>query len=630
MKNKLKLLSLIAPVMFLLSSCGDLDEHNNACKDDYHHVNLVFEREIQPTCTENLKKVYKCSKCGKEVITDDPNTSALGHVYSSAIDVNCPRCGETYVDNNLMFKLNDTNDGYIVAWKDNKDKENDGFNHETQYVINIPEEYKGLPVVEVADEGFYYVLNEQTFEPTSEKCAIYDVRVINIPASVKKIGRYAFNGIYAKRVFLHDGLEMIDDGAFCDADIAELSLPSSVAYIGESAFGSSCVTSLELPESIEYIGHYAFVGLKCITLNSDITGKEINLTDSINTVINKTNVIYDKDEFASTYCNDISSYHFEGEKLEFRETDCVNFKKTIYAKGVVKIRNSRGHSFTEEERDNIPLDIYYTNIEGKNYLTNVYSDDIIDTPYGNSGDVSYLTEYSIPEGITYIENAENLEWAQIVNLPDSLEYLDGHYDGVLNVNEYTVVDIYGYEGYDHFPLLKIREDTKRHVKLDTDKLLELFNSEDHTYTYGGIKFELNSESGITDIDESVVYSKRCMTANFDDLDIKISFVDENDDRVPTHINISGKDAMGLTNQRFRLKSYYYDQEEQKYKDYNESGYQYFSENALDVTAADVDKQSEYLLSLKSYGSAGLFFEYIEIEFDYNAPLYNGDLSIVNE
>ncbi len=98
------------------------------------------------------------------------------------------------------------------------------------------------------------------------------LKVVNIPANVKKIGKLAFSQCSALTTLnLPEGLETIEKGAFWNCNsLASLTLPSTVTSIGQAAFGGcASLKTLVIPSGIESIATNAFsncVGLETVTL----------------------------------------------------------------------------------------------------------------------------------------------------------------------------------------------------------------------------------------------------------------------------------------------------------------------------------------------------------------------------
>ena len=140
-------------------------------------------------------------------------------------------------DENL-FDFVQLNDGtYSVALKAGAEiPENEA--------LKLPNAYNGKAVTQVAENGF-------------KESAVKEVQ---IPASIKVIGKTAFYGcVSLSSVYFYNGVSEIQAGAFYGcSSIKELTLPSSLKVIGESAFAATSIIILELPAGLERVGSFAF------------------------------------------------------------------------------------------------------------------------------------------------------------------------------------------------------------------------------------------------------------------------------------------------------------------------------------------------------------------------------------
>ena len=107
---------------------------------------------------------------------------------------------------------------------------------------------------------------------------IKDVTLINIPSSVKKIDNYAFYEVDAPVINLNEGLEEIGDSAFYKNNLLyNINLPTSLKKIGKYNFtGAVKFTTLTIPDGLEIIPQGFFVNafnLKSIVLSKSV--KEI-------------------------------------------------------------------------------------------------------------------------------------------------------------------------------------------------------------------------------------------------------------------------------------------------------------------------------------------------------------------
>ena len=107
--------------------------------------------------------------------------------------------------------------------------------------------------------------------------AIY-IKNLHLPASLKYIGKSAFQSIFAAKVELPEGLEEIDDFGFTNCPyIEELIFPEGMKRIGQWAFqGCMSLHTISLPNSLETLDKAAFTS--CTKL------KEITIPDGITTI----------------------------------------------------------------------------------------------------------------------------------------------------------------------------------------------------------------------------------------------------------------------------------------------------------------------------------------------------------
>ncbi len=89
--------------------------------------------------------------------------------------------------------------------------------------LTIPSEYRGLPVLEIADDAF-------------RNSGV--LLSVTVPGSVKRIGNGAFSGgLQLNEVVLSEGLEYMGSGAFASCRyISSIRLPSTLTGMGENPF----------------------------------------------------------------------------------------------------------------------------------------------------------------------------------------------------------------------------------------------------------------------------------------------------------------------------------------------------------------------------------------------------------
>ena len=99
------------------------------------------------------------------------------------------------------------------------------------------------------------------------------LETVYLPASLKKIDRFAFYGSVCTKVEVSDGLESIGEGAFLYTELAQISIPDTVTQIGDEAFSYCNLKEIVLPDSVTEIGSGIFYGteLESAVLSASLT-----------------------------------------------------------------------------------------------------------------------------------------------------------------------------------------------------------------------------------------------------------------------------------------------------------------------------------------------------------------------
>ena len=118
----------------------------------------------------------------------------------------------------------------------------------------VPETHNGKPVVEIADNAFYYRLNNITY--TLQK----NISEVVLPETIRKVGKEAFNYLTdIKKVNMPSSLTEIGEYAFWSTGISEVILPDGLKTVGRNAFQyCNDLTKLVIPQSVESISGNAF------------------------------------------------------------------------------------------------------------------------------------------------------------------------------------------------------------------------------------------------------------------------------------------------------------------------------------------------------------------------------------
>lgn len=120
--------------------------------------------------------------------------------------------------------------------------------------ITVPDKYRGLPVIGIADRAFY------------NKSAVTSV---SLGENIKYIGSMAFaNCSYLERINLPGGLTSIGDGAFqsCRVLTSDIVIPDGVTEISARTF-QYCrkLPSVTIGDGVKTVGESAFEGCEALT-----------------------------------------------------------------------------------------------------------------------------------------------------------------------------------------------------------------------------------------------------------------------------------------------------------------------------------------------------------------------------
>ena len=118
----------------------------------------------------------------------------------------------------------------------------------------VPETHNGKPVVEIADNAFYYRLNNIRY--TLQK----NISEVVLPETIRKVGKEAFYYLTdIKKVNMPSSLTEIGEDAFWSTGISEVILPDGLKTVGRNAFQyCNDLTKLVIPQSVESISGNAF------------------------------------------------------------------------------------------------------------------------------------------------------------------------------------------------------------------------------------------------------------------------------------------------------------------------------------------------------------------------------------
>lgn len=118
----------------------------------------------------------------------------------------------------------------------------------------VPDTYNGKPVVEIADNAFYYRLNNIRYTLQT------NISEVVLPETIRKVGKEAFYYLTdIKKVNMPSSLIEIGEDAFWSTGISEVILPDGLKTVGRNAFQyCNDLIKLVIPQSVESISGNAF------------------------------------------------------------------------------------------------------------------------------------------------------------------------------------------------------------------------------------------------------------------------------------------------------------------------------------------------------------------------------------
>ena len=203
------------------------------------HTVVTLAGEL-PTCEDiGTTEGLKCETCNV-ILVKQLELPVTGHTSNDETG-KCNSCGANLFEAGLVFILNDSGTGYIVS-------DYTG----TNTTINIPDTYKGLPVVAIGNSAFY-------------KCVTLES--ISLPDSIKSIGNSAFYWCEKlKQIDIGPNVQFIDKWAFhycislesINFNATELSDFSANNYVFSYAGQKSGNLVVTIGSSVKRIPNYLF------------------------------------------------------------------------------------------------------------------------------------------------------------------------------------------------------------------------------------------------------------------------------------------------------------------------------------------------------------------------------------
>ena len=295
--------------------------------------NYRYEVTVAPSCTQTGEGVYTSEEYGRYIVV-------LPQLQHDIVDGECSICHTVLYTPGITYTLSEDETYYIVSNKNNTIKPVD---------IVIPAEHEGIPVKEIASEGFAY-------RPW--------INSISIPVSIEKIGAGAFSQSDLKKLY-YDAENCEDfngrNWVFLPGDTNRSlevtigrhvkKIPSRMFYplatdptriplvdrlifesestletIGDYAFYNLNIEAVEFPDSLQTIGSYAFSANE--SLASVRFGSGLQIIDS----------------HAFQYCIRLEETDFTNSRIRtvsdsaFR--DCYSLKKVHFSETLSSVGDS--------------------------------------------------------------------------------------------------------------------------------------------------------------------------------------------------------------------------------------------------------------------------------------------------
>ena len=188
------------------------------------------------------------------------------------------------------------------------------------------------------------------------------LHTIELPKSLKRIGKEAFRASNIRKIELPDGITNIEEGTFlnCQA-LKSVILPKKIKTIGDSAFAGCGLKSIVIPKGVESIGHDCFNSFELSSIEVEEGNQYYSSQDGVLFNYDKTSLIrvpttlYTDSPDNTNERKDIEQWHWEDYKCE---KDGVIEYKNFYegATYINKVDKETGKRYKEIiKRDDIFL-----------------------------------------------------------------------------------------------------------------------------------------------------------------------------------------------------------------------------------------------------------------------------------
>ncbi len=331
----------------------------------------------------------------------------------------------------------------------------------------IPDEIDGLPVAGISYSAF-------------KNCT--GLTSVTIPASVKEIGGYAFEGctnLTELHISENNPYYSFENGALYDKEkttlklylnnnpASEFTVPDTVTTIAGWAFeGSKNLTSVTIPESVEVIAIYAFD--KCPNLT------ELNISENNASYCFENGALYNKEKTAlkQYFANNPASEFVIPETVTeisgLAFEDAVNLTAVSVPESVEYIGSWAFKGCTGLTSIELPSSMEYLGAGAfyhcESLTSAVLPENLNYLNYQTFAECPSLTSVTLPGSLLYIGRSafENCSALESVSMPASTAYLmESAFAGCTNLNSVDLsenlnfIDLYAFEGCTSLKSIKI-------------------------------------------------------------------------------------------------------------------------------------------------------------------------------
>lgn len=393
----------------------------NLASSSKHEHTVVIDVEVLPTCTTTgLTEGKHCLTCGEIIVKqyevpmephtydseNDPECNICGHLRGDECahmeteilpgvaptctttglteGLRCKICHKTIRPQTVLGKIAHTPGNWILDSAATKTE--DGYRHTSCTMCGTQVDYEVLPAT--GSIGLLYTLNS-------------DGKGYSVSIGTSKDTEIVILSQYNGKPVTH-----IADNGFLNCDrIVSVSIPNSIKVIGNYAFGHcASLSDVTIPNSVTTIGEYAFRYCTAIT--------SINIPNSVKTI----------GDYAFRYCTSLSDLTIGTGVTsigDYAFYKCVSLESVTIPSNVSNIE----WAVFAECASLVDITVEASNKNYKSINGNLYTKDektLIQYAMGKPE-----TEFSIPQGVTHIDDYAFRGCATLVNvnIPSTVTYI---------------------------------------------------------------------------------------------------------------------------------------------------------------------------------------------------------------